>query len=106
MNHHFILFVLFYFDNYIVLIGLSFAFLSIRINISHLCRRRLSHKFAGMYPVVAIYLNSIFKLFSNHIFIPVCFVIFMCMFIVFIFDTITQIKEHLHIRVFHIQKRD
>lgn len=85
---------------------MTYSFLSIRVNVSHLCRRRLTYKFAGMYPIIVIALNDIVKIFPNHILIPFSFFFFMCLFVVFIITTINQIKEHLHIRAFHVPHRE
>lgn len=79
--------------------------MSIRVNVSHLCRRRLSWKFNGMYPIVFAALNDIFGLLPNRIALPGCFIIFMMMFVMFVITTINQIKDHLHIRAFHVQAK-
>ena len=75
----------------LVFVGLTFAFLSIRVNIAHLCRRKLTYRFKEMLPLV-----------SSSVLVPLCFCLFLVLFVMYIIMTINQIKEHLHIRAFHV----
>lgn len=86
----------------VVLVGLTYSFLSIRVNVSHLCRRRLGYSFGGMYPLCVLTVCHSFNLVRDAVTVPVCFCIFMILYVSFVITTINQIKEHLHIRAFHV----
>ena len=85
----------------LVFVGLTFAFLSIRVNIAHLCRRKLTYRFKEMLPLVIVTVNQMFHLVSSSVLVPLCFCLFLVLFVMYIIMTINQIKEHLHIRAFH-----
>lgn len=82
--------------------GLTYSFLSIRINVSHLCRRRLGWKYNGMYPLCLLAICHRFSIISDAVSVPVFFCLFMVLYVTFVITTINQIKEHLHIRAFHV----
>lgn len=86
----------------VVLVGLTYSFLSIRVNVSHLCRRRLGYSFGGMYPLCVLTVCHSFNLVRDAVTVPVCFCVFMILYVSFVITTINQIKEHLHIRAFHV----
>ena len=81
---------------------MTYSYLSIRINVAHLCRRRLGPFFDGMYPLFILTVCHSFNLVRDAVTVPVCFCIFMILYVTFVMTTINQIKEHLHIRAFHV----
>lgn len=82
--------------------GLTFAYLSIRVNINHLCRRHATFYFSGMYPLAILTVNTLIGLFPSKMMVPTCFTFFAIMFTTFLVSVINEIKTHLHIRVFHV----
>ena len=77
----------------VVLVGLTYSFLSIRVNVSHLCRRRLGYSFGGMYPLCVLTVCHSFNLVRDAVTVPVCFCLFLILYVSFVITTINQIKE-------------
>ena len=90
---------------FVVFCGLTYSFLSIRVNLAHLCRRRLGYHFSPMYPLIVLTLNHIFGLVNESAMLFGCFGFFMIYYVIFVFVTVDQIKRRLGIRVFHVPKK-
>ncbi len=93
----------------LVFCGLTFSFLSTRINISHLCRRYLDWRFAGMYNIVVLTMNSFLHLVDQDTLLIVCTVVLFVMYTWYVCTVITQIKRYLGIYALHLgssQKSD
>ena len=55
-----------------------------------------------MLPLVIVTVNQMFHLVSSSVLVPLCFCLFLVLFVMYIIMTINQIKEHLPIRAFHV----
>ena len=86
----------------LVYCGFSFSFLSTRVNISHLCRRRLDWRFAGAYPMLVLTFNSFFPLVDQDKLLICCVVALYAMYSWYVITVVQQIKHHLGIRALHL----
>lgn len=86
----------------VVLCGLSFSFLSTHVNVSHLCRRRMDWRFAGLYNLVVLTLNSFFHVVNQEVLLLVCCVVLLCMYSWFVLSVIDEVKTHLCIYALHL----
>lgn len=86
----------------VVLCGLSFSFLSTRVNVSHLCRRRMDWRFAGLYNLVVLTLNSFVHVVNQEVLLLVCCVVLLCMYSWFVLSVIDEVKTHLCIYALHL----
>lgn len=62
----------------------------------------MTYRFKEMMPLVIVTINQIFHIVRSSVLVPICFCLFMILFVMYIIMTINQIKEHLHIRAFHV----
>ena len=76
------------------------------MNISHLCRRRLDWRFAGMYPMVILTLNSYYHWVDEYNLLIVCCIALAIMYIWYVLTVMRQIKYHLGIYALHLGKRE
>lgn len=90
----------------LVFCGFTSSFLSTRVNISHLCRRYLDWRFAGMYNMMVLTLNSYLHWFNQEKMLIACMIVLIIMYTWYVLTVMTQIKNHLGIHALHLGKNE
>ncbi|KAK8812176.1 hypothetical protein WA158_007410 [Blastocystis sp. Blastoise] len=85
--------------------GFSFSLFSTRSNIFHLTRKYMSPFYFGCIPLTLFSLLLFFH-YDTTQYLYICVTLIVCLYLAFVCGAVKLIKEHLHIRVFHLTPKE